>query len=356
MPNSWQCRALALLGALTIIFLLWPICCCAAKPTRSPLLNTNSIPIQYSPLTTSNTDKLTDISTKISNSKEQNKNLIKSENSMTTIKPTDMLKHNLIAHRSSEQKNNNMGYDKINVISDNKNGTKFDFFDTSNSNINYSRALNTVFNKLKLQQSDKNINHNDDNDNDELFDNNDVASNELTLLQDNTLLAPSNTFLKSTATIATTIQPPTTSVYDIFNLTQSNKSPSKLASKLGILQRADRSVKNITNTKRNKNNSNKTKMSHLDRNERSANLSHITGGTRKIQLYIKNRFLQLLPDGTINGTTDDLSDFSKYPILHTIVCDNYKIEQKINLTFILYIKYISFWVIDPLLNENENFV
>jgi hypothetical protein len=52
--------------------------------------------------------------------------------------------------------------------------------------------------------------------------------------------------------------------------------------------------------------------STLDRNERSANLSHITGSARKIQLYIKNRFLQLMPDGTVNGTTDDLSDYSEY--------------------------------------------
>lgn len=330
MPNSWQCRALALLGALTIIFLLWPICCCAAKPTRSPILNTNSIPIQYSPLTTSNT--LTDISTKINNSKEQK---IQSETSLATIKPTtDMLEHNLIAHRSSHQ--NNMGYDKINAISDNKNGTKFDFLDTSNSN-NYSRALNTVFNKLKLQPNDKNINHNYvDNDDNNI---NDVKSSRLTLLQDNTILTPSNTFLKST----TIVPPPTTSAYEIFNFTQSHNSPSKL----GVLQRADRSVKNInnntngTNAKRNKNNSNKTKISHLDRNERSANLSHITGGARKIQLYIKNRFLQLLPDGTINGTTDDLSDFSEY------------FTQR-SVTIILFI-YIPFWVIDPLLNENEKF-
>ncbi|XP_062554839.1 uncharacterized protein LOC134219950 isoform X2 [Armigeres subalbatus] len=51
--------------------------------------------------------------------------------------------------------------------------------------------------------------------------------------------------------------------------------------------------------------------SNLERNERSANLSHITGANRKIQLYIKNRYLQLLADGTVNGTHDDQSDFSK---------------------------------------------
>uniref|UniRef100_A0A182JWV3 Uncharacterized protein n=1 Tax=Anopheles christyi TaxID=43041 RepID=A0A182JWV3_9DIPT len=51
--------------------------------------------------------------------------------------------------------------------------------------------------------------------------------------------------------------------------------------------------------------------SNLERNERSANLSHITGATRKIQLFIKNRYIQLLPDGTVNGTYDDLSDYNE---------------------------------------------
>ncbi|XP_058116636.1 uncharacterized protein LOC131288391 [Anopheles ziemanni] len=49
---------------------------------------------------------------------------------------------------------------------------------------------------------------------------------------------------------------------------------------------------------------------NLDRNERAANLSHISGATRKIQLFIKNRYVQLLPDGTVNGTHDDLSDYT----------------------------------------------
>lgn len=50
---------------------------------------------------------------------------------------------------------------------------------------------------------------------------------------------------------------------------------------------------------------------NLDRNERSTNFSHITGTSRKIQLLIKNRLLQLLPDGTVNGTQDDGSDYSE---------------------------------------------
>jgi len=48
------------------------------------------------------------------------------------------------------------------------------------------------------------------------------------------------------------------------------------------------------------------------RAERSANLSHITGASRKIQMYIKNRHLQILPDGTVNGSNDDASDYSEY--------------------------------------------
>ncbi|XP_049817088.1 probable WRKY transcription factor protein 1 [Aethina tumida] len=46
------------------------------------------------------------------------------------------------------------------------------------------------------------------------------------------------------------------------------------------------------------------------RSERSTNLSHVSGTARKIQMFIKNRHLQLLPDGTVNGTTDDTSPYT----------------------------------------------
>ncbi|XP_052756360.1 fibroblast growth factor 22 isoform X1 [Galleria mellonella] len=46
------------------------------------------------------------------------------------------------------------------------------------------------------------------------------------------------------------------------------------------------------------------------RAQRSANLSHITGTSRKIQMFLKNRYLQLLPDGTVNGTTDGNSEYT----------------------------------------------
>lgn len=48
------------------------------------------------------------------------------------------------------------------------------------------------------------------------------------------------------------------------------------------------------------------------RTERSANLSHITGTARKIRMYVKNRFLQLMPDGTVNGTADDTTEYCEY--------------------------------------------
>uniref|UniRef100_A0A6I9VI19 Fibroblast growth factor n=1 Tax=Bactrocera dorsalis TaxID=27457 RepID=A0A6I9VI19_BACDO len=48
---------------------------------------------------------------------------------------------------------------------------------------------------------------------------------------------------------------------------------------------------------------------NLDRNERST-ISNLSGLSRKIQIYIKNRFIQLLPDGTVNGTQDEQSDYT----------------------------------------------
>ncbi|KAF7267116.1 fibroblast growth factor branchless [Rhynchophorus ferrugineus] len=46
------------------------------------------------------------------------------------------------------------------------------------------------------------------------------------------------------------------------------------------------------------------------RSERSANLSHVTGAARQVQMFIKNRHLQILPDGTVNGTTDEISNYT----------------------------------------------
>jgi hypothetical protein len=54
------------------------------------------------------------------------------------------------------------------------------------------------------------------------------------------------------------------------------------------------------------------------RAERAANLSHITGVSRKIQIYIKNKFLQILPDGTVNGSNSDASNYSEFFLVTVI--------------------------------------
>ncbi|XP_008545031.1 kinesin-related protein 12 [Microplitis demolitor] len=46
------------------------------------------------------------------------------------------------------------------------------------------------------------------------------------------------------------------------------------------------------------------------RAERSANLSHLTGTSRKILMFIKNKYLQILPDGTVNGTENFTADYN----------------------------------------------
>ncbi|XP_044589543.1 putative uncharacterized protein DDB_G0282133 [Cotesia glomerata] len=46
------------------------------------------------------------------------------------------------------------------------------------------------------------------------------------------------------------------------------------------------------------------------RAERSANLSHLTGTSRKILIFIKNKYLQILPDGTVNGTENFTADYN----------------------------------------------
>lgn len=45
--------------------------------------------------------------------------------------------------------------------------------------------------------------------------------------------------------------------------------------------------------------------------ERSANLSHITGTSKNIRMYIRDKYLQIFPDGTVNATDYESSDYSK---------------------------------------------
>lgn len=93
------------------------------------------------------------------------------------------------------------------------------------------------------------------------------------------------------------------SIYEIF---LENKIKVSLKRSL---KNSNSSSKKVVKPKRTRNGVKNNNNSTLERNERSANLSHISGSARKIQLYIKNRFLQLMPDGVVNGTTDDNSDY-----------------------------------------------
>lgn len=93
----------------------------------------------------------------------------------------------------------------------------------------------------------------------------------------------------------------TSSIYDIFLENIKNDSSAQKLS-TNFARNKSKRVKEMRSKK----------LSTLERNERSANLSHISGSARKIQLYIKNRFVQLLPDGVVNGTSDYQSDYSKF--------------------------------------------
>lgn len=68
------------------------------------------------------------------------------------------------------------------------------------------------------------------------------------------------------------------------------------------------------------------------RAQRSANLSHITGTSRKIQMVLKNHYLQLMPDGTVNGTIDGTSVYSEYlpnlSFLYTITYQDTNFTKK----------------------------
>lgn len=75
-----------------------------------------------------------------------------------------------------------------------------------------------------------------------------------------------------------------------------------------ILSRTERSVQLASNKRKLLRND----SSSAERIERSANFS-LTKATKRIQLLIKGRILQMLPDGTVNGTLDDQSEYSKYP-------------------------------------------
>lgn len=114
-----------------------------------------------------------------------------------------------------------------------------------------------------------------------------------------------------------------------FNGTQTDDNERKSNNETGInaislttsrtlsLRRTRRTARSprssIEGTQRKRALRNGSEKTNLERIERSANLS-LTKTTKRLQLLIKSRLLQLLPDGTVNGTQNDQSEYSKYPI------------------------------------------
>lgn len=74
-----------------------------------------------------------------------------------------------------------------------------------------------------------------------------------------------------------------------------------------ILSRTERSVQQTSNKRKKLHNND---SGNAERIERSANFS-LTRASRRIQLLLKGRFLQMLSDGTVNGTQDEQSEYSE---------------------------------------------
>lgn len=93
-----------------------------------------------------------------------------------------------------------------------------------------------------------------------------------------------------------------------FNVRDTNQSQTMTMAMANdeILSRTERSVQNASNKRRKLHND----SSNAERIERSANFS-LTRASKRIQLLLKGRFLQMLRDGSVNGTQDEQSEYSK---------------------------------------------
>lgn len=236
MPNTFHLkwRALAMLVALLLVFLLWPINCTGFPITTSKNVLQN------------NSDDV--ISSQLSD--------LKFVNSTMNLLIQQKINVNRINLLKKKRK-------KITKITEN--------------------TIRKIRNK---SVSKKVFNHN-------LINNQSISSSSSFNESTTELTPPSTTTTPTTSSVfETTVQEYFTGLITTTELPQV------------ILSRTDRS---LGNKKRQRN-------PHLDRNERSANLSHhhMSSSARRKQLLIKNHYLQILPDGTISGSTDRNSEFSKY--------------------------------------------
>lgn len=89
------------------------------------------------------------------------------------------------------------------------------------------------------------------------------------------------------------------------NMNPNNQSQDMVNAE--ILSRTERSVQIASNKRKRLHND----TSSAERIERSTNFS-LNKATKRIQLLIKGRFLQMLSDGTVNGTQDDQSEYGEF--------------------------------------------
>lgn len=315
MPYSrcrLQWRALAVLGALLLVILVWPMCC-ATMPTPA-ITSASRKSINLLPETASTTT--------ITNA------------SLNTIRPSrrstrnysDRLRFMDIVHRANATANSiTQQKQRLATSPDALNSSQYTLVDRDDETLSRSQQINDRAETKNKNKSEtlRNSTLNNDNFDSIKFSLNKISENNVNV--DNSI----NTNYKSNINLNLVnlndndaINSDKSSIINInkrkFNtnnkLTVNNNSYLEDSNK--ILSRTERSLQlpNLSNTSTTAIRRRKIKGSHLDRIERSANLSQTTATTMKIQIYMKNRYLQLMPDGIVNGTFDDSSDYSKYHI------------------------------------------
>lgn len=325
ISNRLQWRALAALGALLVIICVWPFNCTAVPLPLLPISFNHTA--NMSSKTDNSSEHLFDKSSS-SDYLIQPMNAAQKQRGQSTIiseinvskksrlarvlhvkrKQRIFVQHNRIKNFSSKIERSTQRSFKFD--SNIKSSTEFEeAIIYPRKKFQHHHHHHLRHNNLMIETTPTSISHKDQ------FKTIDEIMYSTTTSSDS-LLDLSSIFSTTTTTSSSTQR-------SVFLKTNSNGTRIPLPTSISLfrttieqpygLSRTERSVQLSNN---NYPSNRKITSSGLERNERSANLSHITGTARKIQLLIKNRLLQILPDGTVNGTQDDGSDFSKLFIVN----------------------------------------
>ncbi|XP_037943020.1 myb-like protein D [Teleopsis dalmanni] len=275
-----------------------------------------------------------------SDNNHNNKNNINSGNKATNElqqHQSDNNKMLMTMTSSDEQIYNAQRLKILNLISNKRKRKKVDIMEVKNDEVTFRITTSLI----TLYKNQHRIDNNKNN-----FNNRDIATSSTSSTRDavsgtnviSTTTSPSAELINNfknflsfkfssshhTAILSRTVrnarsQDPTTTITLNNNNKNSIRRTSSQSNGGNIVRRSSDNIGNGVvglkskrlNNSRNINNSNNKQQqtSNLDRNERST-ISHLSGPARKIRLFIKNRFLQLMPDGTVNGTLSEQSDYS----------------------------------------------